>query len=237
MKSPENALDTPFTLRRVSSSRLRLTVSSSGKLILYCPKRYPKSKCTEFVEKNAERLLREHEKRKKQGICELFGGQDPLSEAASLPYLGKRYPIVRTEIPNALFDGTHFIFPKTFGEHDMLNAYREFLRARAKALLPEICKSIAEANGFDYNKIYVKNISSRWGSCSSSKNLNFSLALIACSDEFIRYVVSHELSHTVHLDHSKDFYKTLEGISPIPLSEVKMTAKQYSHIICTVCRD
>ncbi len=237
MKISETALNIPFMLRRTSSNRLRLTVNSNGKLILYCPKGYPKNKYTEFVEKNAAKLLTEHEKRKVQKIHELFGGTESHDSHSTLPYLGKRYPVVFSENTTPHFDEKSFNFPKTFTDTDILNAYREFLRAQAKNLLPRICQSIAENNGFRYNSVHVKNMSSRWGSCSSSKNLNFSLALAACSEDFIRYVVSHELSHTVHLDHSRDFYKTLERISPIPLTDVKKISHDYSYIICAVCRD
>lgn len=223
-----------FTVRYTASARLRLTVDSNGKLVLYCPKRYPKSKYMDFVEKNAERLLKDHEKVQNRSVDMLFGNSDG---SPSLPYLGKRYPVARAECQTAYFDGSTFVFPKAYSRAEVVQAYREILRAGSKQLLPQLCKSIATVSGLTYNKVYVKNICSRWGSCSSSKNLNFSLALIACPEEFVRYVVSHELSHTVHLDHSKDFYEALEQISPIPLSEAKRLSREYAYVIRAVCRE
>ena len=225
--------DMEFTIRYTRGSKLRLTVNSQGKLVLYCPKRYPKSKYNEFVEKNAEKLLAKHGEKRKDNLSELFCVSNGV---ASLPYLGERYPVTFSVCSKAYFSGTEFVFPKDSDESVILNGYKEFLRAQAKVLLPILCESIAASHALSYNKITVKDAGSRWGSCSSAKNLNFSLALLACPYDFVRYVVAHELTHTVHLNHSSDFYKMLETVSPSPLKEAKSLSSSCSYLIRAICR-
>lgn len=225
--------DIEFTVRYTKGSKLRLTVNSQGKLVLYCPKKYPKSKYTEFVEKNAEKLLAKHSEKRKDNVSELFCISNG---TASLPYLGARYPVTFAVCSKAYFSGTEFVFPKGSDESAVLNAYKEFLRTQAKVLLPILCESISASHALSYNKITVKDAGSRWGSCSSAKNLNFSLALLACPYDFVRYVVAHELTHTVHLNHSPDFYAMLETISPISLNEAKSLSRSYSYVIRAICR-
>ena len=225
--------DTKFIIRHTAGSKLRLTINSKGKLVLYCPKRCPKSKYTEFVEKNAKKLFANHGEKRKNDLSELFCVSNGV---ASLPYLGVRYPVTLAVCSKAYFSGTEFVFPQGSDEITILEAYKELMRGQAKVLLPILCESIAASHALNYNKITVKDASSRWGSCSSAKNLNFSLALLACPYDFIRYVVAHELTHTVHLNHSSDFYAMLKDVSPIPLSEAKSLSRSYSYVIRAVCR-
>ncbi|HKO40057.1 MAG TPA: M48 family metallopeptidase, partial [Nitrososphaeraceae archaeon] len=58
-----------------------------------------------------------------------------------------------------------------------------------------------------YNKIKIKDNSSRWGSCSSKGNLNFSLYLVAFPMDIIDYVIIHELAHLKEFNHSKKFWE------------------------------
>ena len=225
--------DLEFTVRYTKTTRLRLTVNSAGKLVLYCPKRYPKAKYTEFVEKNAEKLLSKHQESQDAYISRLFCTPNGVS---SLPYLGTRYPVTFAVCKKMQFSGTEFIFPKGSDELTVLSLYKGFLREQAKVLIPILCDGIASANALSYNKISIKSTSSRWGSCSAVKNLNFSLALLACPYDFVKYVVAHELTHTVHLNHSAEFYALLEKVSPISLKEAKSLSAANTYLIRAICR-
>ncbi len=85
----------------------------------------------------------------------------------------------------------------------------ERLRAQAKQFLPKRVEALAHKFGFGYNKITVKDIRSRWGSCSSLNNLNFSIYLMHLPDELVDYVILHELCHTVHRNHGPHFWALL----------------------------
>lgn len=63
---------------------------------------------------------------------------------------------------------------------------------------------------FTWNKVAIKNAETRWGSCSSKKNLNFSYKIVFLSPETQDYLIVHELSHLIFLDHSENFWKLVE---------------------------
>lgn len=88
----------------------------------------------------------------------------------------------------------------------------EALRQEAKTTLPPLVKELAQQHGFKYNKITVKNIHSKWGSCSATNNLNFSLYLMLLPDELVRFVILHELCHTKIKNHSDRFHSLLEQL-------------------------
>jgi hypothetical protein len=87
------------------------------------------------------------------------------------------------------------------------------LRLEAKQYLPDKVKEFAEKHGFKYNKLTLKNIKSRWGSCSRKNNINLSIHLMRLPDHLIDYVILHELVHTVHHNHSAKFWKMLNDIT------------------------
>lgn len=88
------------------------------------------------------------------------------------------------------------------------------LRIEAKEYLPIRVDQLAKEFGFSYNQVYCKNLKSRWGSCSVRNNINLNIHLMRLPDEFIDYVILHELCHTVHKNHSKRFWDKLESIFP-----------------------
>jgi len=98
--------------------------------------------------------------------------------------------------------------------HDTKTAITKWYKSETEQLVNSRVPEIAAKYGLSYNKISVKNLRSRWGSCSKKKNLNFSLLLSAAPPEVSAYVIIHELMHLVRLDHSKKFWELVESADP-----------------------
>ena len=87
------------------------------------------------------------------------------------------------------------------------------LKLEAKEYLPDKVKALAKKYDFKFNKLTLKNIKSRWGSCSRKNNINLSIHLMRLPDHLIDYVILHELVHTVHHNHSIRFWTMLISIT------------------------
>ena len=87
------------------------------------------------------------------------------------------------------------------------------LRNEAKEYLPAKVKELATKFGFEFNELYLKNIKSRWGSCSQKNNINLSIHLMRLEDHLIDYVILHELAHTVEHNHSQKFWNLLDAVT------------------------
>ena len=72
----------------------------------------------------------------------------------------------------------------------------------------------AEKLGVSYGKITLRQQKTRWGSCSSEKNLNFNWKLILAPPEVLDYVVVHELCHLKEMNHSKAFWDEVGKVMP-----------------------
>jgi len=58
-------------------------------------------------------------------------------------------------------------------------------------------------------RVIIKNMKTKWGSCSSSKNLCFNLLLSKLPDTIIEYVVFHEMCHLKNRKHDDNFKSLL----------------------------
>lgn len=67
---------------------------------------------------------------------------------------------------------------------------------------------------FSYSHVAIKNMKSRWGSCSNEGKLTFTYRLVLLPPELVDYVVVHELSHLAVFNHSAAFWKTVARALP-----------------------
>lgn len=91
---------------------------------------------------------------------------------------------------------------------------KNVLKKLSKPYLNQLTKEYAELFQLPYNKVYIKTQKSIWGSCSNNNNINLNAFLITLPEELCEYVILHELSHTIHKNHSKSFWHFLDSICP-----------------------
>lgn len=90
----------------------------------------------------------------------------------------------------------------------------KLLRKKAKEIIPQKVEYYANIMQVQPASVKINSAKKRYGSCSGSNNLNFSLYLMDKDEKFIDYVVVHELAHIKYHNHSRDFYKFIEQFMP-----------------------
>lgn len=88
------------------------------------------------------------------------------------------------------------------------------LAEQARRQIPDRVAFFADQMGVTYGRITIRNQRTRWGSCSSTGNLNFNCLLMLMPQQVIDYVVVHELSHRKHMNHSREFWATVKRYMP-----------------------
>ena len=68
--------------------------------------------------------------------------------------------------------------------------------------------------GVTYGRITIRDQKTRWGSCSSQGNLNFTWKLVLAPPEVLDYVVVHELCHRIEMNHSAAFWRQVVRVLP-----------------------
>lgn len=84
------------------------------------------------------------------------------------------------------------------------------LKESALALVNERLNHFNKYYKFDYNKITIRCQKTRWGSCSSGKNLSFNVNILILTKEEQDYLIVHELCHLKEMNHSKNFWILVE---------------------------
>ena len=82
--------------------------------------------------------------------------------------------------------------------------------AKAKAYLKLRLNELATENRFQYNRVFVRNQKTLWGSCSAKNNINLNINLVHLPQHLTDYVMLHELVHTKVKNHGKRFWKRLD---------------------------
>ena len=88
------------------------------------------------------------------------------------------------------------------------------LAQKAAEYIPARVRYYAARMGARYGRITLRCQKTRWGSCSTKKNLNFNILLMLAPPEVIDSVVVHELCHLWEMNHSKRFYERLYAAYP-----------------------
>ncbi|MCE2929647.1 MAG: M48 family metallopeptidase, partial [Candidatus Caenarcaniphilales bacterium] len=88
----------------------------------------------------------------------------------------------------------------------------KLLRRKAHAYLPFRLKTLSEKHNLPFKRLSIRASKTRWGSCSSAKNINLSIYLMKLPEHLIDYVILHELAHTIHQNHSKSFWQALSSL-------------------------
>ena len=88
----------------------------------------------------------------------------------------------------------------------------DFARKRVKErLVPRLLK-MAKERGISVNAVRVSSAKGRWGSCSSKGSINLSLYLVLLPRHLQDYVLQHELTHRLEMNHSPRFWARLDEV-------------------------
>ena len=78
-----------------------------------------------------------------------------------------------------------------------------------KQLVYSFAKDFIKDFNFKINNIYFRKMKTKWGSCSSQRNLTINTLLKYLPEELIEYVIFHEMAHSWERRHNERFWKAM----------------------------
>ncbi len=88
------------------------------------------------------------------------------------------------------------------------------LKQKAKEYLPLRTEYYSRLTGLKYKSIKITSAKKRFGSCNGKNGICFSYMLMLYPKVAIDYVIVHELCHTKHHNHSKNFWDLVATYMP-----------------------
>jgi predicted metal-dependent hydrolase len=80
-------------------------------------------------------------------------------------------------------------------------------------LLPQLA-ALAARHGLTVRRATIRNQRSRWGSCSRTGAIALNFRLVQMPPAVCEYVLLHELMHLRQQNHSRQYWRLVEGVCP-----------------------
>lgn len=74
----------------------------------------------------------------------------------------------------------------------------------------EILQKFSDDLWIGFNKLTIKDLKSKWGSCSFNQNIVINLNLVYLPKQYLEYVIIHEACHLKEKNHSRKFWNLVE---------------------------
>jgi len=206
-------------LRKNSRSKyMSIAIKSTQGVVVTMPTYYSYEEGIKFAYEKTEWIKRGLEKLKQSKFAPVvYDGQTPVKTRSFIIEFEK------SESKTVFIEGTEhkivFKYPasKDIKSPEMQKKIKLVLehiyRLEAHEYLPQRIDALSKQYNIPFNRLSIKNIKSRWGSCSARNNINLSIYLMKLPDELIDYVISHELAHVIVKNHSKKFWLFLEKLT------------------------
>ncbi len=200
------------------AKKLRITVKSARDIEVTVPRGASIAQAMEFVSQKSHWISKSVLKMEEVKATEIF------SEKSDFRTKHHRLLVEKSDSPKSImrisnskilvrYDCSREVADPEVQEF-IVSAIESALRKEAREYLPERTAELAQKFGLKYNRVFLKRARTRWGSCSSKKNINLNIHLMRLPDRYIDYVILHELAHTVEMNHSPRFWKLLESMEP-----------------------
>ncbi|MGO1119653.1 M48 family metallopeptidase [Rhodovibrionaceae bacterium A322] len=199
----------PLLLRESArAKRLHLKVDPAREgPVVTAPKGYSRQKTLDFVDKNRGWLEQKWAKLPRRIHFE---------EGTVLPVLGQEVELrLAPEARRGVWREEGALWVSGRREH-LARRVTDYLKAEVKqALLAKVREKVALLPSGDHRplgRVTVRDTSSRWGSCSVKGDLSFSWRVVFAPPFVLDYLVAHEVSHLVHMNHSASFWRQVAAI-------------------------
>jgi predicted metal-dependent hydrolase len=199
--------------KRKGSRHLRLSVTAGGRVRVGMPTWTPYSVAISFAKSRAGWINEQLGSYQAQILK--TGDQIGKSHTLRFYKIVDSAPKTKTRVTSTTIEvKTSLDFDSAEAQTKATAACNRALKSEAIALLPGRLAELASASNHSYKDVQIKKLTSRWGSCSSQKSISLSYYLVQLPWLLIDYVLMHELTHTKHLHHGKEFWAALEQTLP-----------------------
>lgn len=186
-----------------------LEIDDMGVFVLRVPKKATEKEIKEvLVEKKRWIVSKKTKAKTKKPLVYSYDDSDEYF------FLGKKYPLRYDYIDESLnFDGEKFVVDyvsKEKTQEILTNWYKD----KALKISAFLTDKYADKLGIKHKKVKITSAKTRWGSCSTKKNININWRLVLAPLQVLEYVIAHEVAHLKYMDHSSKFWDTVEELQP-----------------------
>lgn len=194
-----------YTINRKFIRSLSLRLKSADSFVVSCPHLTPDFVVQKFISDHQDWIVKNSSK---------FHSTPQISRLKSLSILDKKYELVIKKMSRdsvVIFKDEQKIYTNSTSLNNahLTKLLDQKFRSLALSLINTELQNLASLYGFKYHRVSVKNTTSRFGSCSSTNNLNFNWQIILFPMPIFQHILLHELTHLTIKNHSIRFWHQL----------------------------
>ena len=203
MSSEEIIKIADFELHLIKNMRAKhilLRQNTKGEIVLTCPRFCTKRRAIAFAESQLA-WIKAHLQHAPKEIV--------FCPEMRVSLLGKTYLLKQGKMTEVSKDILFISGERSFFHRRVCSYAQKILLLYVQ----EKSHQLASLLGVCMGRISLRNTSSRWGSCSSSKNLSFCWKIAFAPKEVIDYLIAHEVAHLAHMNHGPNFWKAVDSLT------------------------
>ena len=199
--------------KSAKAKRVIMKINHENEPVVVIPKYIPYALGISFAKKNTDWIKSHLAEQPKRTIEH----SSQIGKSHSLKFVASNAKTIRSRVQNNTIT---IAYPESLSVSDhtvQAEAKKAATRAvknEAEAYLPRLLHNLATQHNYSYSSVSVKNMKSRWGSCSTTGVINLNIWLMQLPDSLIEYVCCHELSHLNNPHHQKRFWDELSEMIP-----------------------
>ncbi|NCN87714.1 MAG: M48 family metallopeptidase [Candidatus Pacebacteria bacterium] len=192
------------------SKSIKISINSAGKVLVSYPRWTPRFVVDKFVSAQENWIEIQLNKIKEKLVIS--------EDNDNIHIFGKKYQKVLHDFLELPYGVTVQDGVLNVNLHGTSKKHKElldrFLKNTAEKYIVPRTYALAKKMNLSFKNITLRQQKTRWGSCSSQKNLNFNWRLVHYLPNIIDYVIIHELAHLVHMNHSQAFWNLVRQYDP-----------------------
>jgi hypothetical protein len=209
----------PFTLRESpKAKRVILKISAQNGLEVVIPRGFSHRRLPQIIREKQEWIERAFKKIQGAGYLpdhprELPGiiSLNAVNRSFSVEYVPSPFPRLEMLHLNHFSLQIRGDLADLLGCRDLL---KRWLQHQGRVHLIPWLEQLSSEIHLSCSRVQIRSQKSRWGSCSGRGTICLNQNLLFVRPELVRYLIIHELCHSVHLNHSAGFYRLLAQFVP-----------------------
>ncbi|MDO5048469.1 MAG: SprT family zinc-dependent metalloprotease [Actinomycetaceae bacterium] len=197
------------TRKRIKNMYLRVR-PPSGEVTVSAPLRASDATITGFIRERAAWIREQQRKVRLDQSRRLIPAS--FSDGASVPVLNSTLTVrVDQSARKPSVEGALIVVPGKDIHAEVQRALKDHLRGRAW----QVIQLWAPTIGRTPQSLAVRKMTTRWGSCNKARRaINLNLQLVYLPEQFLTYVLVHEMTHLWASGHGPDFYARMDAALP-----------------------